>query len=122
MRLVFAALLASALTGCFWKRHAPANQSPFAGAAGNNPSGDKLIVTSQHSLVGKIAHVNVADRFVVLTFPVGHLPVMNQQLGVYRGGLKVGEIRVTGPQYDDNVVGDLVAGESQVGDEVRDRQ
>ena len=54
-----------------------------------------------------------------MTFPIGHLPLLNQRLHVYRQGLKVGEIRVTGPQLDDNVVGDISAGEARAGDEVR---
>jgi len=65
--------------------------------------------------------VRTAERFVVLNFPVGRLPVIDQRLNVYRGGLKVGEVKVTGPQYDDNVVADLVAGDSEIGDQVRDK-
>ena len=81
----------------------------------------KLIVTQENSLIGKVALVNPTARFVVLNFPVGKLPLMDQHLNLYRGGLKVGEVKVTGPQYDDNVVADLVAGESEVGDQVRDK-
>jgi hypothetical protein len=84
----------------------------------SNPS-EKLIVTPDNLLVGKIARVNAEGRFVVLTFPIGHLPTLEQRLSVYRHGLKIGEVRVTGPQLDDSVVGDLVAGEAQPGDEVR---
>ena len=76
-------------------------------------------MTPDTVLVGKVVKVNVEGRFVVLSFPIGHLPVMEQRLTVYRGGLKVGEVRVTGPQLDDNVVGDIAAGEAQVGDQVR---
>src|SRR5258707_14597680 len=78
---------------------------------------DKVIMTPDTVLIGKIARVNQEGRFVVMTFPVGHLPTLNQRLSVYRQGLKVGEIRVTGPQMDDNVVGDIGAGEAQAGDE-----
>jgi hypothetical protein len=35
--------------------------------------------------------------------------------------LKVAEIKVTGPQRDNNTVADLVSGDAQVGDEVRDQ-
>ena len=58
---------------------------------------------------------------MVLSFPVGHLPVLQQHLHVYRRGLKVGELRVTGPQMDDLVVADVLEGEAGVGDEARDR-
>ena len=54
-----------------------------------------------------------------MTFPIGHLPALRQELGVYRQGLKVGEIRVTGPQLDDSIVGDIQTGDAQTGDEVR---
>ena len=42
-------------------------------------------------------------------------------LNVYRRDLKVGEIRVDTWRRDDNVVADLIAGEAQPGDEVRER-
>ncbi len=76
-------------------------------------------MTPETVLIGTVARVNQEGRFVVMTFPIGHLPILNQRLSVYRQGLKVGEIRVTGPQLDDNVVGDISAGEAQATDEVR---
>jgi len=63
----------------------------------------------------------MSARFVVLNFPIGHLPALEQHLNIYRSDLKVGEVRVTGPQYDDNVVADLLAGDSAIGDQARDR-
>lgn len=82
------------------------------------PSPD-VIVTADNLLTGKVAKVNGEGRFVVLTFPIGHLPALRQRLDVYRLGLKVGEVRITGPQLDDSVVGDILAGDAQAGDEVR---
>ncbi len=82
-------------------------------------SPDHVIMTPDTLLVGKIAKVNIEGGFVVLTFPIGHLPLMDQRLNVYRRGLKVGEVRVTGPQLDDSVVGDISAGDAQAGDTVR---
>jgi len=84
-----------------------------------NPGG--LLVTPEHSLVGKVVTYNAAGRFVVLDFPVGKLPVLDQPMFVYRQGLKVGQIKITGPERDTNTVGDLVSGEAQKGDEVRDQ-
>jgi hypothetical protein len=83
-------------------------------------SSSSLIVTPEAGLQGKVLRANTAGRFVVLNFPVGHLPSLEQRLSVYRLGLKVGEVKVTGPQLDDNIVGDVVAGEAAVGDVVRD--
>jgi hypothetical protein len=79
------------------------------------------IVTPDNSLTAKVISYNPAGRFVVLGFPVGQMPRLEQGLFLYRNGLKVGEVKVTGPQRDNNIVADLVAGEAQAGDEVRDR-
>ncbi len=81
----------------------------------------KLIVTPENGLVGKVEMVNQNARYVVLSFPIGHLPVMEQRLSVYRRGLKIGEVKVSGPQIEDNVVADIVAGDSEPGDEVREK-
>jgi len=72
-------------------------------------------------LTARVADYNPDGRFVVLSFPVGQMPSLDQTLFLYRAGLKVGEIKVTGPQRDNNIVADLVNGEAQVGDEVRDQ-
>lgn len=91
-------------------------------AAGRSPNDTStLIVTPDSTLAGKVVKYNEAGRFVVLEFPIGHLPPLEQRLFVYRGGLKVGEIKVTGPQRDDHIVADLTHGEAQAGDEVRDK-
>ena len=79
------------------------------------------MVTPQEGLIGTVAKVNSDLRFVVLSFPVGRMPTIDQHLNVYRNGVKVGEVRVTGPQQDENTVADIVAGESQSGDEVREK-
>jgi len=84
-------------------------------------SSQKLIVTPETGLVGKVEMVNQNARYVVLSFPIGHLPAMEQRLSVYRSGLKVGEVKVSGPQVEDNVVADIVEGDSGPGDEVRDK-
>jgi hypothetical protein len=97
------------------------SSSPTVNPAPPNPPSPALIVTPENVLAGKVVKINTAGRFVVLNFPIGRMPPLDQRLNVYRLGLKVGEIRVTGPQLDDNVVGDIVTGDAQTGDEVRDR-
>ena len=119
MRVVFALGLACVLgvLGC-------GHQNTPAPKPAHVPGESKYNASSSNQtliVVGKIVTVNAAARFVVLNFPVGHLPQLEQQLNVYRLGLKVGEIKVTGPQRDDNIVGDVTAGDVAVGDEVRDR-
>ncbi len=80
-----------------------------------------LIVTPESVLTGKVVVYNDAGRFVVLDFPIGHMPSVDQRLFIYRRGLKVGEVKITGPQRDHNIVADLSQGEAQAGDEARDR-
>lgn len=69
--------------------------------------------------MGKVASVNGALRYAVLDFALNPLPAVGAQMGVYRHGVKVGEVKITGPAYHSNTVGDLVAGEAQVGDDIR---
>jgi hypothetical protein len=115
-----------AVTGCAHKEygalHQPFNPLPPA-TAPSVPgfSNQQVIVTRETGLAGKVVKVNNGGRFVVLNFPVGHLPAVDQRLNVYHQGLKTGEVKVSGPQLEDNVVGDLVSGNAQVGDEVRDQ-
>jgi hypothetical protein len=90
--------------------------APATPSAALNP-----IVTPDNSLTARVASYNAIGRFVVLSFPVGQMPGMNQTLFLYRNGLKAGEVKITGPQRDNDVVADLVTGTAQVGDEVRDQ-
>ena len=64
--------------------------------------------------------VNMEGRFVVLSYPLGAIPEVNHRLSVYRDGLKVGEIKVSGPQRDISTVADIVAGSVQLQDDVRE--
>jgi hypothetical protein len=79
------------------------------------------IVTPDNSLAGRVVSYNSAGRFVVLNFPSRQMPQTDQRLFLYRSGLKVAELKVTGPQNDDNIVADLFSGDVQINDEVRDR-
>ena len=81
----------------------------------------QMIVTPDDSLAAKVVRYNSAGRFVVLSFPVGQMPKMDQTLFLYRSGLKVAEIKINGWQQDNLVVADVTSGEAQTGDEVRDR-
>ena len=79
----------------------------------------QTVVTPDNSLSARVASYNAAGRFVVLSFPVSQMPKLDQTLFLYRDGLKVAEVKVTGPQRDNNVVADLISGDTLVGDEVR---
>ena len=89
-------------------------------AAGPVNTNRNVIVTPGHSTTGRVAAVNSGGHFVVLTFPLGTMPALEKRLNVYRAGLKVGEVKVSGPQLDINIDADVTAGECRVGDEVRE--
>jgi hypothetical protein len=122
MRTLLSIILlgALALSGCASRKHAsppPARaEAPPPKASTTN---ETLIVTPTNVLVGKVALINTTARFVVLNFPLGKMAGVEQRLNLYRRGLKVGEVKVTGPQREDNIIADLVAGEAEVGDEAR---
>jgi hypothetical protein len=120
MRFLLSVILlgALALSGCARKKVADSGSlpQPRAGArSGTSP----LTVTPEDTLVGKVVGVNAPGRFVVLNFALGKMPSPDRRLNLYRRGLKVGEVKVTGPQQQDNTVADLVAGEAEVGDDAR---
>src|SRR5258706_1488939 len=123
MRLpVYFLLLLAA--GCFFRKHAPATAGPAAVPGAPSSAATRtnlaLIVTPGQATTGRVASVNTAGRFVVLTFPLGTMPALEKRMSVYRSGLKVGEVKITGPQLDINIDADIVTGECRVGDEVRE--
>jgi hypothetical protein len=124
----FVTIIAAVLiSGCAEKKPVfpPETYAPGVGPQSSTVStsitNGSLIVTLDPAATGKVAHVNTTDRFVILNFPLGRVPSNGRQLSLYRHGLKVGEVKVTGPQQDDNTAADIIAGDAQEGDEVRDR-
>ncbi|MEO6034128.1 MAG: hypothetical protein ABIQ35_02620 [Verrucomicrobiota bacterium] len=118
MRILILILTACLLgTGCAkmksWLPSAPGKKKS---RHTTRPAPDVMPATSD---TGKIAMVNAGARFVVMTFPIGGVPSNDQRLNVYRKGLKVAELKVTGPQRENNTVADILSGEVQVNDEVR---
>jgi hypothetical protein len=115
-----------AVTGCGKNKAAPPpggaagalTRSPAASVSRADPN---VIVTRDTALIGKVVRVNPTARIVVLNFPIGHLPVTDQQMNLYRRGLKVGQVRISNWQLEDSVVADMLAGDAQLGDEVRDQ-
>lgn len=98
---------------------ATTNRIAAAPGAGLSVTNGSDVITLTNPLVGKVAAVNTSSRFVVVSFFLRQLPAIDQRLNVYRQGVKVGVIKISGPVMNGNVVGDLVAGEVQVGDEAR---
>ena len=113
-------LLVFALTlpGCAWvKRHTARHPA----AAKPAPASSRTIVTPDESLAAKVLTVNTIGRFVVLNFPEGRMPKLEQHMFLYRGGLKVAEVKVVGPQQETSIVADIVSGDAQAGDTLRDQ-
>ena len=97
MRIAFSSgvLIVLVAVGCAGKKPAYPPDTYAPGVApistGNSPSvtNRNLIVTLDPAASGKVARVNASDRFVVLNFPFGHMPAVEQRLNLYRRGLKV---------------------------------
>ncbi|MCF7668154.1 MAG: hypothetical protein K9N48_00050 [Verrucomicrobia bacterium] len=68
---------------------------------------------------GKVVWVDSKLKFVVLDFSDSHLPVESQRMWVYRGGRRVGELRISSKRKYNCVVADVLNGEVKIGDEVR---
>ena len=107
-------LVAFLAAGCAWMK-------PKTVAAKPAPAAAKVVVTANLSPGATVVSVNNVGRFVVLNFPAGNLPRVPQTLYLYRAGLKIGAVKITGPQQGDNIVADLVSGEARVGDTARER-
>ncbi len=119
LALLFAGLL---FAGCSWHKSAPhSSAKPSKGGGGTAIAASQPIVTPDTSLAAKVVRYNDVGRFVVLGFPVGQMPKSGQRLFLYRKGLKVAEVTANAMSTDNFVVADLVSGNAQVGDEVRDQ-
>jgi hypothetical protein len=133
MKMLLPTILAVALisSGCgLFKKEEPVESPPppiYFGTSGTNlivlppPVDAKLIVTPGSGVLGRVTAYNDAGHFVILDFPIGHVPANGQRMFIYRNGLKVGEAKITGPQNENHIVADLAEGEAQKGDEVRDK-
>jgi hypothetical protein len=77
------------------------------------------IMTISDTQYGKVFSVNASLHFAVLDYSLNQVPNIGDRLFIYRQGIKVAEVRVSGPQMNSNIVADIVAGEVKVGDEVR---
>jgi hypothetical protein len=110
--LVSLSLAGVLVSGCVFHKH--------TGSA-SAPKGSTLIITPDTSLTAKVVSYNPTGRFVVLSFPDGRMPAMGQTLFLYREGLKTGEVKISGPQRDNNIVADVTTGDARAGDEVREQ-
>jgi len=121
-----AALLVLGSTGCiFGKKHKQVPPPPVVdlstGASVTPASTNTFLVTPDLSIVGRVVRVNQSLRFVVLSFPIGQTPNTGVRMNVFRHNVIVGEVRVTDQQRDNNAIADIVLGDAQDGDEVRQK-
>ncbi len=80
----------------------------------------KLIINPDNSLDGRVVNADVGGRFVILNFPLGQMPSLDSVMTIYRHGVKVGQIKITGPQRDDSIAADVISGEARVADAARE--
>jgi hypothetical protein len=109
-----------ASSGCFLreKKEMPA-QGP-ASAFKVRPAGNtNVVLTPTTSPVGRVASVNKQANIVVARFPVGQVPAKDARLSIFRGGQKVGEVKMSEETAETLRVGDIISGSAQEGDEVR---
>lgn len=105
-------LLIVALVGCASPTEKPAEQ-PKAAARG------EMNVRPVYPVGGRIALVNEKARFVIIDFTNSRPPELEQKLAIYRAGLKVAEVKVSGPFRNTTVAADVTAGDVRYGDEVK---
>jgi hypothetical protein len=113
MRIVIGIMCAVLLVGCAKTKVAEKSTGPVV-----QPG--KPVVTPDYRTTGKVISVNSEAKFVILNFPITNIPQPGRRLNVYHDGLKVGEVKITGPERDGNIVADLVVGQAQVRDEARE--
>jgi len=103
---------AALLAGCgLFHHHPPAAPAPVAAPA--------LIVTPAQTAAAHVLSVNESGRFVILNFAGGQPLPPGHYLALYRKGLKTAEVKISGPQQDDNTIADILSGEARKGDEAR---
>jgi len=81
------------------------------------PRPQQTSVTPHFGTTGRVEMVNAEGRFVVLSFPPGHVPAPGQHWRINHLGLKIGRVTITGPQREIDTVADLVDGAANIGDE-----
>jgi hypothetical protein len=111
-------LAAAVVTGCASHHSKPAVAQPVPVKTTVKTA---PIVTLDSSLSAKVIFYNQSARYVVLSFPSGQMPKIDQSLFLYRNGLKSAELKVTGPQSENNIAADVISGDAQAGDDVRDQ-
>jgi len=101
----------------FVAKVAKPSQAPTTRATSPSSSGPSVQAVVETR--GRIVVVRPMSRFVVVDFGIDAVPPLGQQMAVYRDGVRVGTIRISGPSMGNMIVADVVAGDARIGDEVR---
>jgi hypothetical protein len=120
----FSLLIGSALVLASCKSNKPTRDVATTNSGAKPASPKKhseAIVNPAEGSTGKVVLVNPNARYVVLSYPLGTMPAAGERLHVYRAGLKVAELKVTGPTRDTNTVADITTGDCQPGDVVKEK-
>ena len=110
--------------GCSWLKHqmpsAPKPAAVKTAKPAASASAPNTIVAPDLALAAKVVRVNDVARIAILNFPDGKMPRLQQTFYVYHSGTKVAEVKIVGPQDDENnIVADVISGDPQVGYSVR---
>src|SRR5258706_4971816 len=116
---VAASFLLAAVLGSGCARNKAVAPEPATALTGSTNTPTKFIVSPEDVLAGKVIQVNTNARFVVLNFPIGLLPAVDQRLAVYRRRLKVADVEVNRPHRDDDIVAGIIEGTILLGDAAR---
>ena len=94
------------------------------GSGATAPSGTPATHAASHlepvppeAAGAKIASVNSELGFVVVDFASQVMPALGTRINVYRGGKRVGVVRITEPVHAPLATADIVEGDVRVGDE-----
>jgi predicted nucleic acid-binding Zn-ribbon protein len=78
------------------------------------------IIPAGANFSGEVVILNMKEKFVVVNFKnSGSLPPENAQFSVFRNGVPIGSVRITGPVKPPFVPADIIQGEIQKGDMVK---
>lgn len=117
MRIAVVLCATVLLAGCMHRTPKPAGPA----AAAPQTQSPRPVIQPDLRVAGQVAMVNADARFAVISFPGGPVPEKGRMLNVYRGGTKVGQLRVTGPQVENNTVADILSGDVQARDQVTEQ-
>ena len=104
-----------AMTGCSTGKPKSGPAITARPAAGQT----NLVIAPTGTPTGRVASFNPQSKIVVVSFPVGQLPALDTRLAVFHAGQKIGTLKLSGPQADTFIVGDLISGTAGKDDEVR---